>query len=141
MDYAKRVEKRLKEYKRFAAELEDIQIQIDQLKEDYDPEDISAVDTTQEPVSKTYSVASGVERRVIPYVDKIRQLEDRKKALERYIQRMQNAMTVLTAEEKTFVERCLIDGVKYSQMPYSGSTCNRIKKRALKKMAKILYGG
>ncbi len=141
MDYVQMVEDWLKEYKRFLAELGDVQIQLDIIRDEYDPEDVSAVDTTREPVSKTYSVASGVERRVIPYVDKIRQLEDRKKALERYIQRMQNAMTVLTAEEKTFVERCLIDGVKYSQMPYSGSTCNRIKKRALKKMAKILYGG
>lgn len=139
MDYAKRVEKRLKEYKRFAAELEDIQIQIDQLKEDYDPEDVSAIDTTREPISKTYNVSSGVERRVIPYVDRIRQLETRKKALERYIQRIQNAMTALTAEEKTLVERCLLDGVRYSQMPYSGSTCYRLKKQALEKMAKVMY--
>jgi len=141
MSITEMVEDWLKEYNRFMAELEDIRIQIDQIKESYNPEDVSAIDTTKEPISKTYNVSSGVERRVIPYVDRIRQLETRKKALERYIQRIQNAMTALTAEEKTLVERCLLDGVRYSQMPYSASKCYRLKKQALKKMAKILYGG
>ena len=140
MTVEERVESWLKDYDFKCAELDDIEIQLADVKERYDPESIPAVDPSRDFI-KAGEVKSGVEIKVIKYVDKVRELEERKAEAESYFKRVENALKVLNPDEREIVERCVMSNGRYTDMPYSKSSFYRFKISALEKMAKVIWEG
>lgn len=137
--YVKCVEQQLRKYRQYAVELRDVEIQIEGLEAEYDPATIPSIDPGKEYVVGGRNVSS-VERKAVPYVDKIIPLQVRKGVLQRLIKRIDNAMRVLSSQEREIIEECVIGEERYSAMPYSYRQCKRLKRQAVEKMAGVMYG-
>jgi hypothetical protein len=132
-----RVERWLKDYDFKCAELDDIEIQLTDVKERYDPESIPAVDPSRDFI-KAGEVKSGVEVKVIKYVDKVRELEERKAKAESYLKRVENALKVLNPDERDIVERCVMSSGRCTDVFFKRTRFYEIKKNALKKISKVI---
>ena len=137
MTVEERVESWLKDYDIKCAELDDIEIQLADVKERYDPESIPAVDPSRDFI-KAGEVKSGVEIKVIKYVDKVRELEERKAKAESYLKRVENALKVLNPDEREIVERCVMSNGKCTDVFFKRTRFYEIKKNALNKIAKVI---
>ena len=137
MTVEERVESWLKDYDFKCAELHDIEIQLADVKERYDPESIPAVDPSRDFI-KAGEVKSGVEIKVIKYVDKERALEERKAEVESYLKRVENALKVLNPDERDIVERCVMSSGKCTDVFFKRTRFYEIKRNALKKISKVI---
>ena len=131
------MERWLKDYDFKCAELDDIEIQLTDVKERYDPESIPAVDPSRDFI-KAGEVKSGVEVKVIKYVDKVRELEERKAKAESYLKRVENALKVLNPDERDIVERCVMSSGRCTDVFFKRTRFYEIKKNALKKISKVI---
>lgn len=128
----------LKEYKAFKAGIKNFE----ELKSDLFEEG-AGIDYSREPVSPTYRFNSEVENKVVR-VDKIR--------IKRCIKTMQNVVHAIDKgleglndiEREVIIGRC-VEGKYYYEFCYkihvSERSAKRIKKRALEKMAIVIFGG
>ena len=137
MTVEERVESWLKDYDIKCAELDDIEIQLADVKERYDPESIPAVDPSRDFI-KAGEVKSGVEIKVIKYVDKVRELEERKAKAESYLKRVENALKVLNPDERDIVERCVMSSGNYTDTLFSKPQFYKIRKNAIRKISMVL---
>jgi prefoldin subunit 5 len=115
MDYTREAERFIKQYNIWQAEISDIDYKIAELHEQ---DGVGSIDTTKDPISKTYKFSSITENLGVTIADKVYLLEQRKKHLERLLQRIDNAINALSEDEKEIITRSVIKGESYYQFTY-----------------------
>lgn len=138
--YTRDAERFISQYNLYKHEIIDIDIKIALLQEE---DGFTAVDTTNEPSSKTNKFNSLVENTAVRIVDAINILQAKKRALEGKLKRIDNAMETLDADEREIITRTAIMNEYYFQFIHeifkSERNCKRIKRVGMTKIAKILY--
>lgn len=136
--HRKCIEQQLRNYRLFSAELTSVEMQINSVEGRYDPGSISSIDPGKEFVVGGRTV-SATESQVVPYLDQLIPLQVRRGVLERYLKRIDDAMGVLTPDEKQVIQKCVIERGRYKDLPYSYRKSKRLKKRALEKLAQVIF--
>lgn len=134
------VVERLKEYRKLKAEIRAIELDIEELK---DIENIGTAPISfEERTGKTYKFNSYTENMAISLVDKIQCLEREIKIKERGIARIENALSILSENEREILEMKYIKGYKWDTITFkldrSYQQCKRVEVEAIKKIAHLL---
>lgn len=134
-DMERQIEEWLNDYnymKAFIAELED--------ELSHKGEENMGIDTSNEPVSKTYKFNSTVENAVVSSEKTYEILKQNKIT----VKKIDAALAALNETEFKIVKNRCIDGKYYYQFTYevgiSERSCKRIKKGAIKNMRKAIFG-
>jgi RNA polymerase sigma factor (sigma-70 family) len=101
MNY-KKAEWLLYNYKKLKAEIKNIEIEIEDIKNTY--VGVSAIDTSQESTSETNKISSTVENEVLDKERRIEYLESIKSSKENQIKKVDNALEILTEEDRKLIE-------------------------------------
>lgn len=97
----KKAEWLLYNYKKLKAEIKNIDIEIEDIKNTY--VGVSAIDPSQEPI-KSNKITSMVENEVLNKEKRIEYLEQLKTTKENQIKKVDNALEVLTKEDRKLIE-------------------------------------
>ncbi|AYO30819.1 hypothetical protein D2962_09525 [Biomaibacter acetigenes] len=140
LNYYKATEKFLYNYNSLKASIENMKQEI----EGMDYREISAINYDKEPTSKTYAFYSITEEAGVRAADKKRLLEQRIKATEGKIERIDRAIEALNDTERQIITERYINGKQWWQIAYSVRInerwCREIRKRAVTKIAIGLFG-
>lgn len=134
-----RVRNRIRKYNELLADIQEIDFKVQELEEE-----ILGVSGqgTEERTGKTYKITSSVEQQAEKLIDKKEELFKQQAAKQRELKRIDNAMSILTAEEKDIVQMAIILKEKYWKLEEKYNlTYSALKKReyeALRKMKKYL---
>jgi len=101
MNY-KKAEWLLYNYKKLKAEIKNIEIEIEDIKNTY--VGVSAIDTSQESTGETNKISSTVENEVLDKERRIEYLESIKSSKENQIKKVDNALEILTEEDRKLIE-------------------------------------
>jgi len=101
MNY-KKAEWLLYNYKKLKAEIKNIEIEIEDVENTY--VGASAIDTSQENTSATNKISSTVENEVLDKERRIEYLESIKFSKENQIKKVDNALEILTEEDRKLIE-------------------------------------
>ncbi|WP_035771067.1 hypothetical protein, partial [Clostridium cadaveris] len=97
---------------------------------------------TEERTGKTYKITSTVEQQADKYMEKKEDLIRKRSIKEREVKRIENAISVLTEEEREVIELAHIQLKKYwkieNQLHKSYSRLKQIENEAAEKMEKYL---
>ena len=130
---------RIRRYKELKTDIGDINIRVQELEEE-----ILGISGqgTEERTGKTYKITSSVEQQAEKLIDKKEELFKEQKSKEREIQRIDNAMTILTDEEKDIMQIVHIELRKYyvvqEKLKLSYQRVKQLEKQAAKKMEKYI---
>jgi DNA-directed RNA polymerase specialized sigma subunit len=142
MDKHKAIIEILAEYKSLEAQIRDIEMQIKEF-ESLEEIGISAIDYSKDRISQTYKFNSIVENQALRVVDATPILRAELIHKQTLKQRIDNAMDVLTEEEKTIIKLKFIDDMKWYRVAIellkSERSCKQIGDKALEKLEKILF--
>lgn len=129
---------KLSNYKILKAEIKDIELNIEELREDIS---VPAISYEERP-SPTNKFNSAVENDAIRLAEKTTELEKEKRHKEREIERIDNALSVLDEKEKKILKLKHIENYKWDTVTYtmdrSYSNCKLIEANALSKISRFL---
>ena len=130
---------RIRRYKELKTDIGDIEIRVQELEEE-----ILGISGqgTEERTGKTYKITSSVEQQAEKLMEKKEELYKEQKSKKREIQRIDNAMTILTEEEKSIMQIVHIDHRKYyvvqEKLRLSYQRVKQLENQAAKKMEKYI---
>lgn len=134
-----RVRNRICRYNELLADIQEIDFKIQELEEE-----ILGVNgqSSEERTGKTYKITSSVEQQAEKFMEKKEELYRQQAVKKREMKRIDNAMTILTTEEKDIIQMAVIYKEKYWKLEEKYNlTYSALKKReyqALRKMKKYL---
>lgn len=134
-----RVRNRIRKHNELLADIQEIDIKVQELEEE-----ILGVSgqSIGERTGKTYKITSSVEQQAETLMDRKVILYKEQAAKKRELMRIDNAMFILTAEEKDIIQMAIIFKEKYWKLEEKYNlTYSALKKReyeALRKMKKYL---
>ena len=130
---------KIKKYKELKADIIDIDIRLEGIEEDIIG--ISA-QPQGERTGKTYKITSQVEEQVEKLLEKKKELKRKKANAIREIRKIDNALSVLTDEEREVIQVARIEGKRYwrleEKLNLTYARIKQIEKDAIKKMEKYL---
>lgn len=98
----KKAEWLLYNYKKIKAEIKNIEIEIQDIKNTYIG--ASAIDTSKDNISNTNKISSVIENEVLDKERRIERLESIKLKKENQIKKVDNALEILTEEDRKLIE-------------------------------------
>ena len=133
------IRNRLKTYKEVKADIVDIELKLEELEEEV----IGITALPQgEKLSATYKITSSVENQVEEFIAKKEKLMRLKAKKEREIYRINNALEILTDQERDIIEMVLINQKRYNLIEIKYGVCysrvKQIETKALRKIEKYL---
>lgn len=139
MNY-KKTEWLLYNYKKIKAEIKNIEIEIEDIKNTY--VGANAIDTSQESTSETYKITSTVENEILDKERRIEYLESIKFSKENQIKKVDNALEILTEEDRKLIELRYFERVpnyKVAQrFDMTEEGCSARKRRIIENIKDIL---
>lgn len=130
---------RIRKYKELLADIEDIDIRVQELEEE-----ILGISGqgTEERTGKTYKITSSVEQQAEKLIEKKEELYKGQVAKQREIKRIDNAMTILTDEEREIIQIVHIEHRKYyvvqERLKLSYQRVKQLEKQAAERMSKYI---
>lgn len=129
-------------YKSIKVEIENLSIEIEELKQDY--RGCGAI-TYEEKSSPTYKFNSSVENELISREKQIKHLENIRNSKQRLIQKIDNSLKTLTDIERKIIELRCFEGYGWSKvgvlLNMDGDYCGRIKRDAINQIAPLIWIG
>jgi DNA-directed RNA polymerase specialized sigma subunit len=131
---------RLKAYKKLKAEIKSIDLEIEELHDSSNigPSGISY----DEKTGATNKFSSQTENQAITLADKVTLLEREKRSKEREIEKIDNALSILSDKERQVLEIKYINGCRWDTVTYkldiSYQRCKQIEEDAVKKILPFL---
>lgn len=130
---------KIRRYKELKADIIDIDIKLQELEDEM----LGITGQgTEERTGKTYKITSTVEQQADKYMEKKEDLIRKRSIKEREVKRIENAISVLTEEEREVIELAHIQLKKYwkieNQLHKSYSRLKQIENEAAEKMEKYL---
>jgi len=130
---------KIKKYKELKADIAYFDIRLEEIEEEIIG--ISA-QPQGERTGKTYKITSQVEEQVEKLLEKKEELQRKKANAIRKIRKIDNALSVLTDEEREVIQVVGIEGKKYwrleEKLNLTYARIKQIEKDAIKKMEKYL---
>ena len=130
---------KIRKYKELKADIAYFDIRLEEIEEDVIG--ISA-QPQGERTGKTYKITSQVEEQVEKLLEKKEELQIKKANAIRMIRKIDNALSVLTDEEREVIQVVAIEGKKYwrleEKLNLTYARIKQIEKDAIKKMEKYL---
>ena len=130
---------KIRRYKEVLADIQEIDIRVQELEEE-----ILGVSGqgTEERTGKTYKITSSVEQQAEKLIKGKDELFKEQSAKKRELKRIDNAMTILTEEEKNIMQIVHIDHRKYyvvqEKLRLSYQRVKQLENQAAKKMEKYI---
>lgn len=130
---------KIRRYKEMLADIADIDIRVQELEEE-----ILGVSgqSSGERTGKTYKITSSVEQQAELLMERKEQLYREQSAKKRDLERINNAMTILTEEEKDIMQIIHIERRKYyvvqDKLNLSYQRVKQLEKQAAKKMERYV---
>ncbi|CUU45540.1 MULTISPECIES: sigma-70 family RNA polymerase sigma factor [Clostridium] len=130
---------RIRKYKELKADIQEIDIKVQELEEE-----ILGVSGqgTEERTGKTYKITSSVEQQAEALMEKKEELYRQQAVKKRELRRIDNALTMLTDEEKEIIQIVLIERKKYwrveQKLNLSYSRIKQMEYEAIRKMKKYI---
>lgn len=130
---------KIRRYKEMMADIADIDIRVQELEEE-----ILGVSgqSLGERTGKTYKITSSVEQQAELLMERKEQLYREQSAKKRDLERINNAMTILTEEEKDIMQIIHIERRKYyvvqDKLNLSYQRVKQLEKQAAKKMERYV---
>lgn len=130
---------KIRSYKEMLADIADVDIRVRELEEE-----ILGVSgqSMGERTGKTYKIKSTVEQQAELLAERKEQLYKEQSAKKRVIERINNAMTILTEEEKDIIQIIHIERRKYyvvqDKLNLSYQRVKQLEKQAAKKMERYV---
>lgn len=130
---------KIRRYKEMLADIADIDIRVQELEEE-----ILGVSgqSLGERTGKTYKITSSVEQQAELLMERKEQLYREQSAKKRDLERINNAMTILTEEEKDIMQIIHIERRKYyvvqDKLNLSYQRVKQLEKQAAKKMERYV---
>jgi len=130
---------KIRRYKEMLADIADIDIRVQELEEE-----ILGVSgqSLGERTGKTYKITSSVEQQSELLMERKEQLYREQSAKKRDLERINNAMTILTEEEKDIMQIIHIERRKYyvvqDKLNLSYQRVKQLEKQAAKKMERYV---
>ncbi|AGX44528.1 hypothetical protein [Clostridium saccharobutylicum] len=131
---------RIRKYRELLADINEIDIRIQELEED-----ILGISGQgmEERTGKTYKITSSVEQQAEKLIEKKEQLYREQIIKKRELKRIENAITILTEEERDIMQIVHIEHRKYyvvqEKLKLSYQRVKQLEKQAAKKMEKYIY--
>lgn len=130
---------KIRRYKEMLADIADIDIRVQELEEEI--LGVSGL-SMEERTSKTYKITSSVEEQAEKLMERKAQLFREQAAKKRELERIKNALTILTEEEKDIIQIIHIERRKYyvvqDKLNLSYQRVKQIEKQAAKKMERYV---
>ena len=140
MNSYKKAEWLLYNYKKLKAEVKNIEIEIEEIKNTYIG--ANAIDTSKENTGETYNITSTVENEVLDKELRIEYLESIKSSKENQIKKVDNALEILTEEDRKLIELRYFERIpnyKVAQrFNITGEGCSARKRRIIEDIKDIL---
>lgn len=130
---------RIRKYKELLADIQEIDIRMQEIEEDI----IGISDqATGERTGKTYKITSSVEQQAEKLISKKEELYREQVAKKREIKRIDNAMTILTDEEREIIQVVHVEHRKYyvvqEKLKLSYQRVKQLEKQAAERMSKYI---
>jgi len=126
----------------FEAEINDIDIRIEELK-DIEKIGPGSINYNKPFISKIYKINSQTENNAIKIVDKIALLEFRKRQLQRMIKRINNAINSLPEPQKTIIDLRYMQNKQWynilGEVKMHERHCRRLESNALNIIYDIMF--
>lgn len=130
---------KVRRYKEMLADIEDINIRVQELEEEILG---TSGQSMEERTGKTYKITSSVEQQAELLMERKEQLYREQAAKKRELERINNAMTILTEEEKDIIQIIHIERRKYyvvqDKLNLSYQRIKQLEKQAAKKMERYV---
>lgn len=130
---------KIRKYKKIKADISYFDIRLEEIEEEVIG--ISA-QPQGERTGETYKITSQVEEQVEKLLEKKEELQRKKANAIRMIRKIDNALSVLTDEEREVIQVVAIEGKKYwrleEKLNLTYARIKQIEKDAIKKMEKYL---
>jgi DNA-directed RNA polymerase specialized sigma24 family protein len=128
---------RLRNYKILKAEIKDIELKIEELREDISVAPICY----EERPAPTNKFNSSVENDAIRLAEKTSELEKDKRHREREIERIDNALSILSEKERKVLRLKHVEGYNWDAITYtidrSYVSCKNMESEALRKIQRF----
>jgi RNA polymerase sigma factor (sigma-70 family) len=98
----KKAEWLLYNYKKLKAEIKNIDIEIEDIKNTY--VGVSAIDISKDNLSKTYKITSIIENEILDKERRIERLESIKLKKENQVKKVDNALEILNEDDRKIIE-------------------------------------
>ena len=139
-----KVEGMLYKYIELKAQCKNIDIEIEELKS---VGNLQSIDYSKDVLSPTNNISSSVENELINIEqnipDKISKLENKKKSKERIINRIDNALNILTEKEKYIIEYRYFKKLEWNKISelidLSDVRCRQIRKEAINNIIDVIF--
>lgn len=131
---------RIEKYKEILADIGEIDIRVQELEDE-----ILGISGQgmEERTGKTYKITSSVEQQAEKLMEKKEELYKEHAAKKRELKRIDNAITILTEEEKDIMQIIHIEHRKYyvvqEKLMLSYQRIKQLEKQAIKKMEKYIF--
>lgn len=130
---------KVRRYKEMLADIADINIRVQELEEEILG---TSGQNMGERTGKTYKITSSVEQQAELLMERKEQLYREQAAKKRELERINNAMTILTEEEKDIIQIIHIERRKYyvvqDKLNLSYQRIKQLEKQAAKKMERYV---
>ncbi|CUU47322.1 sigma factor-like helix-turn-helix DNA-binding protein [Clostridium beijerinckii] len=130
---------KIRRYKEFLADIQEIDIRVQELEEE-----ILGISGqgTEERTGKTYKITSSVEQQAEKLMERKEELYREQATKRRQLQRIDNAMSVLTDEEREVIQVIHIEHKRYwrleEKLNLSYRRVKQIENEAIQKMKKYI---
>lgn len=139
-DLYKKTDRVLFNYKMIKAEINNIDIDIEELRAEFDG--LKAIGY-EERTSPTNAFNSSVENEILKKEKEINRLLKERKSKERLINKIDNALTVLDDEEKKIIELRCFENKSWNRVgcviDKDGDYCSKIKRNAINKISELIW--
>ena len=133
-----KVREKLGKYKEYKVNIKQIDIQLEELEENIGIQGQSG----EERTGKTYKITSSTETQAIELESDKKYLIKERRRYEREVEKIDNALEVLTDFEREILIAALIERKRYwliqSKYNYTYSNIKKIEKSAIKKISKYI---
>lgn len=134
----KKTEWLLYNYKKLKAEVKNIEIEIEDIKNTY--VGASAIDSSQEFTGTTNKITSIVENEILDKEKRVNYLESIKRSKENQIKKVNNALETLTERDRKIIELRYFERIPNYQvarrLDITEETCSRLKKEIIKDISR-----
>lgn len=132
----------LREYNKLKAEIRDIELQLEAIRDKNEP--LKAVSYDKDKISQTYRINQPTQEIACTIVDDSVLLEERKKHCMILIKRIENALTILSEKEKQLIEKRYFENKKWEDIAEEleldwTHTRTRLHRSALKKLDEFFF--
>lgn len=140
MNYYRNVEAMLYNYKKMQAEIKNIDIEINELRNDVIG---CSANSFSEKTGPTYAFNSNVENEVISNEHSIESLEKKKHKLKVQVEKIDNALEILTEDEMELVELRYFNRLRFKaisqKININESYCIQLKSKIINKIINIIF--